>query len=67
MRPMMAQFLWACGAFDMMKSRHDTFKKKYADRPVTHGIPFGGIENLRPESKKYIENYKDAFESRMEH
>lgn len=67
MRPMMAQFLLAWGAFDMMKSRHDTFKKKYPDRPVTHGIPFGGIEHLRPESKKYIDNYKDAFESRMEH
>jgi hypothetical protein len=65
MRPMMAQFLWAWGPFDMLKSRHEALITKYPNRPVTHGIPFGGIENLRPESKKYIENYRDAFESRM--
>ncbi len=65
MRPMMAQFLWAWGPFDMIKSRHMGLKREYPDRPVTHGIPFGGIENLRPESKKYIENYRDAFEFRM--
>ena len=40
---------------------------KYPNRSVNHGIPFGGIENLRPESKKYIENYRDAFESRAKH
>ncbi len=62
MRPMMAQFLWAWGPFDMMKARHDALKIEYPDRPVTHGIPFGGIDNLRPESEKYIENYRDAFE-----
>ena len=67
MRPMMAQFLWAWGPFDMVKSRHDAMIAKYPHRSVNHGIPFGGIENLRPESKKYIENFKDAFESRMKH
>jgi arylsulfatase len=65
MRPMMAQFLWAWGPFDMMKSRHSGQIVKYPFRPVNHGIPFGGIENLRPESKKYIENYKDAIENNM--
>lgn len=63
--PMMAQFLWAWGPFDMMKSRHDGLNAKYPFRPVTHGMPFGGIENLRPETEKYIENYKDAMEIRM--
>lgn len=67
MRPMMAQFLWAWGPFDMVKSRHDNMIAKYPNRPVNHGIPFGGIENLRPESKKYIENYRDAFEGRAKH
>lgn len=67
MRPMMAQFLWAWGPFDMVKARHDALIAKYPNRPVNHGIPFGGVTNLRPESKKYIENYKDAFESRMKH
>ena len=49
----------------MMKTRHDAQVAKYPFRPVTHGIPFGGITNLRPETVKYIENYKDAFEIRM--
>lgn len=62
---MMAQYLWAWGPFDMMKSRHQAQITKYPFRPVTHGIPFGGIENLRPETKEYIEGYKDAFEVRM--
>ena len=65
LHPMMAQYLWAWGPFDMMKSRHDALNAKYPFRPVTHGIPFGGITNLRPETKKYIENYKDAFKIRM--
>ena len=62
--PMMAQYLWAWGPFDMIKSRHDALIAEYPHRPVTHGIPFGGITNLRPETKKYLENYKDAFEIR---
>lgn len=63
--PMMAQYLWAWGPFDMMKSRHNAQIAKYPFRPVTHGIPFGGITNLRPETKKYLENYKAALEIRM--
>jgi arylsulfatase len=65
LHPMMAQYLWAWGPFDMVKSRHDAQIAEYPNRPVTHGIPFGGITNLRPETKKYLENYKDAFEIRM--
>lgn len=55
MRGMMAQFLWAWGPFDMMKKRHDAMNKKYPFTPTRHGIPFEGIENLRPESKQYQE------------
>ena len=65
MNGMMAQYLWAWGPFDMMKSRHEALMARYPNRPVTHDIPFGGIENLRPETVKYLENYKDAFEIRM--
>jgi arylsulfatase A-like enzyme len=53
MRGMMAQFLWAWGPFDMMKMRHDNLNKKYPFTPTRHGIPFEGIENLRPESLVY--------------
>ncbi|MHC4525645.1 MAG: hypothetical protein ACYSU8_08950 [Planctomycetota bacterium] len=53
MRGMMAQFLWAWGPFDMMKKRHDAMNAKYPFTPTRHGVPFEGIENLRPESKVY--------------
>ena len=46
---------WAGGQFAGMVKRHMAFKMKYPDRPPTYGIPYGGIENLRPESKKIVE------------
>ena len=58
MRGMMAQFLWAWGPFDMVKHRHDEMKEKYADTPTRRGVPFEGIENLRPESKVYQETVR---------
>jgi arylsulfatase len=58
MRGMMAQFLWAWGPFDQVKHRHDAMKEKYPDTPTRRGVPFGGIENLRPESKVYQETVR---------
>lgn len=46
---------WAGGQFVAMIKRHMAFKHKYPDRPATHAIPYEGIENLRPESKKIVE------------
>jgi arylsulfatase A-like enzyme len=46
---------WAGGQFAGMAVRHMAFKMKYPDRPPTRGIPYTGIENLRPESKKAVE------------
>jgi hypothetical protein len=46
---------WAGGQFAGMVKRHLAFKQKYPDRPATHGKPYEGIENLRPESKKAVE------------
>jgi len=46
---------WAGGQFAGMAKRHLAFKMKYPDRPPTHGIPYTGIENLRPERKKAVE------------
>jgi len=46
---------WAGGQFAGMVKRHMAFKQKYPDRPATHGVPYEGIENLRPESKKVVE------------
>jgi len=41
--------------FGMMIKRHQAMKKEYPDRPVAHGQAYGGIENLRPETKKLLE------------
>ena len=62
MRGMMAQFLWAWGPFDMMKKRHDAMNKKYPFYSK-HGVPFEGIENLRPESKTYQETVRRTMET----
>jgi len=35
-------------------------KQRYPDRKPTYGIPYGGIENLRPESKKLVEPFLAA-------
>ncbi len=49
--------MWTVAFFGDMRARHMAFKKKYPDRPETHGIPYQGIEDLRPETKKLLENY----------
>lgn len=49
---------WAGGQFAAMIKRHLAFKKKYPDREPGRGIPYGGITNLRPETKKLVELFK---------
>jgi arylsulfatase len=48
---------WAGGQFVNMVKRHMMMKQKYPDRKPTYGIPYEGIENLRPESKKLVEPF----------
>jgi arylsulfatase len=49
---------WAGGQFANMVKRHMALKMKYTDRPPIHAIPYEGIENLRPETKKLLEVFK---------
>jgi len=49
---------WAGGQFAGMIKRHMALKQKYPDRPAVHDIPYKGIENLRPETKKLLEAFK---------
>ena len=49
---------WAGGQFAGMIQRHMALKKKYPNRPPTHAMPYEGIENLRPETKKLVEVFK---------
>ncbi len=41
---------WAGGQFANMIKRHMMTKMKYPDRGPTYGVPYEGIENLRPET-----------------
>ncbi len=41
---------WAGGQFTNMVKRHLMNKQKYPDRKPVHGVPYEGIENLRPET-----------------
>ena len=51
------EMMWSVESFKDMRIRHEAFKQKYPDRPETHGAPYEGIENLRPETKEMIEAY----------
>jgi hypothetical protein len=46
---------WAGGQFAAMAKRHLVYKMKYPDRPPTLGVPYGGIEDLRPETQRVLE------------
>ena len=45
---------WAGGQFAGMVKRHMAYKQKYADRPPTYGVPYEGIEDLRPETQEIL-------------
>ncbi len=49
---------WAGGQFANMVKRHMAMKQKFPDRKPTYGVPYEGIENLRPETLKLVEIFK---------
>ena len=49
---------WAGGQFANMVKRHLAMKKRYPDRKLSHDVPYRGIENLRPETKKLVETFR---------
>ncbi|MEH6593756.1 MAG: sulfatase-like hydrolase/transferase [Halioglobus sp.] len=42
--------------FSLMAKRHLAMKELYPDRKPGHGAPYGGIENLRPETQELIDS-----------
>ncbi|WP_050603397.1 sulfatase-like hydrolase/transferase [Ruegeria sp. 6PALISEP08] len=42
--------------FSLMAQRHLAMKELYPDMPPGHGPLYGGIENLRPETKELVDN-----------
>ncbi len=45
---------WAGGQFAGMVKRHMAYKMKYPDKPPTMGVPYQGIEDLRPETQQLV-------------
>ncbi|MFC1827156.1 sulfatase, partial [Thermodesulfobacteriota bacterium] len=48
---------WGGAEFARIIQRHKMRKKKYPDEPPAFGMPYDGIENLRPESKAAVEAF----------
>jgi arylsulfatase len=46
---------WGGGEFVRIIQRHMMRKQKYPDEPNAKGLPYDGIENLRPETKAAVE------------
>jgi arylsulfatase A-like enzyme len=55
--PLKTQTMWSVESFIDMRARHEAFKKRYPDRPETHGVAYEGIDNLRPETKEMLKAY----------
>lgn len=48
---------WGGAKFIRMIQRHKARKQKYPDEGPATGIPYEGIENLRPESKEAVQQF----------
>jgi arylsulfatase len=55
--PHVGNALWTGASFQDMAMRHMIGIKKYPHAALPQGIPYGGIENLRPESKEAVETF----------
>jgi arylsulfatase len=53
--PQIGTALWSGASFQDMVKRHKMMIAKYPHAPLGKGAPYGGIENLRPESRKAVE------------
>lgn len=49
--PLIGYSLWAGASFQDMVKRHQMMIAKYPHLPLGKGVPYEGIENLRPESE----------------
>ena len=55
--PLIEVSLWAGASFQDMIKRHMMQMKKYPNAKVGTAAPYSGISNLRPESKKMVDNF----------
>jgi len=63
-RPLKVQGMWTVAYFGDMKARHMAFKKDFPDRTEEEvsGVPYEGIEGLRPETIELRERFIFAQE-----
>jgi arylsulfatase len=59
-KPLLATGMWSVAYFDDMRQRHEALKKRFPDREETHGKPYEGIADLRPETEALLEYYYAA-------
>jgi len=52
---LISQALWSGASFQDMAKRHMMMIMKYPHAPIARGVPYAGIENLRPESKRAVQ------------
>jgi arylsulfatase len=57
-RPLISAALWSGASFQDMVKRHMIAIKKNPHRPIGKDRPYGGIENLRPESVETVKNFE---------
>jgi arylsulfatase len=60
--PQIGTALWSGASFQDMVKRHKMTIAKYPHAPLGKGVPYEGIENLRPESQKAREVF-DSWQS----
>ena len=52
LHPLVGYSLWAGASFQDMVKRHQKMIAKYPNSEIGKDVPYGGIENLRPESEE---------------
>jgi arylsulfatase len=55
--PLITLALWSGASFQDMVKRHKIMMKKYPNLPIGTDKPYGGIDNLRPETIETVENF----------
>jgi len=61
--PQLVPLIHTQGQFNHMRARHELFKKKYPDMPNAKGIPYTGLSNARPETKRIGERVQKVAEN----
>ena len=59
--PLLYQGVWAGTPFVRMRVQHMRMKDKWPDWEPARGMPYGDVENLRPETKKMVELWAKTY------